>query len=103
MRISDWSSDVCSSDLHDDDWDDDNWGYAAAGAMVGAAVGYAAGAATAPTYVGSSPTIITTLPCAPQVAVVNGISYYSCGTTWYSRTMAAGSVTYAIVNPPPGY
>jgi len=35
--------------------------------------------------------------------VVNGVSYYNCGPTWYSRAYAGGNTTYVVVNAPSGY
>jgi hypothetical protein len=35
--------------------------------------------------------------------VVNGVTYYSCGPTWYKRGYSGGSVTYIVVNAPAGY
>lgn len=36
-------------------------------------------------------------------SIVNSVAYPSCGSNWYSRAYSGGSVTYVIVNPPPGY
>jgi hypothetical protein len=80
-------------DDHDCCWDDDRWGYALAGAAVGAAVGYAA----------ATPNYVTALPCAPTVVSVNGASYYQCDSTWYNRTYVSGSLSYVVVDAPPGY
>jgi hypothetical protein len=62
---------------------DDRWKYA-----VGATV-------TAATF--------RALTCASRTVVVNGVSYYNCGPTWYNRAYSGGSVTYVVVNTPPGY
>ena len=43
------------------------------------------------------------LSCASQTVVVNGISYYGCGGTWYNRAYSGGSVTYVVVETPAGY
>jgi hypothetical protein len=32
--------------------------------------------------------------------VVNGVSYYQCGSTWYQPSYQGGNVTYIVVNPP---
>jgi len=32
--------------------------------------------------------------------VVNGMSYYQCGSTWYQPRYAGSQVTYVVVNPP---
>jgi hypothetical protein len=42
-----------------------------------------------------------TLNCATTKTVVNGVTYYGCGGTWYNRRYSGGQVTYIVVNPPP--
>jgi hypothetical protein len=32
--------------------------------------------------------------------VVNGVSYYQCGSTWYQPSYQGGNVTYIVVSPP---
>jgi len=61
-------------------------------------VGAAAVAATRP-----ATTYVTVLPCTATVVIVNGVSYYQCGASWYSRGYVGGSVTYIVASPPPGY
>jgi hypothetical protein len=39
----------------------------------------------------------------PPPVLINGVSYYNCGGTWYSRGYQGGNVTYIVVNAPPGY
>jgi hypothetical protein len=75
-------------DEHDDYWDDRNSFY------VGAAVG-ASAARTTP--------YIPTLPCTTTAVVVNGVSYYSCTSTWYQRSYSGSQVTYIVTTAPPGY
>jgi hypothetical protein len=78
-------------DIHDDhhdryDYDDyweDRWRFA-----VGASITAAA---------------FRSLTCATSSVVVNGVTYYNCGPTWYRRGYGGGSVTYVVVNAPPGY
>jgi hypothetical protein len=55
--------------------------------------------------VGATLTAVTfrSLTCTSTVVVVNGVTYYSCGGTWYSRGYQTGSVTYIVVNAPPGH
>jgi hypothetical protein len=55
--------------------------------------------------VGASLTAATfrSLTCASRTVVVNGVSYYNCGPTWYNRAYSGGSVTYVVVNTPAGY
>ena len=43
------------------------------------------------------------LSCRTTVVIVNGISYYGCGGSYYERVYQGGSVVYVIVAPPPGY
>ena len=85
-----------------DDWDDDHWGdgdwdggeLLVAGAVVAGAV--AIGTAFTYDYVYSQ-------PCTVYEIEVSGVLYYQCGTTWYNRAYAGSSVSYVVVNPPPGY
>jgi hypothetical protein len=55
--------------------------------------------------VGASLTVASfrALTCASRTVVVNGISYYGCGPTWYNRAYSGGAVTYVVVTAPPGY
>ena len=48
-------------------------------------------------------TTVTTLPCTGNVVIVNGASYYQCGTTWYNRGYQGGTVVYMVSGPPPGF
>ncbi len=43
------------------------------------------------------------LTCSSTTIVAAGITYYSCGSTWYQRRYSGGSVTYIVVNAPSGY
>jgi hypothetical protein len=43
------------------------------------------------------------LPCTPTTAVVKGVTYYQCGSTWYNQVYGSGGVVYMPVSPPPGY
>ena len=43
------------------------------------------------------------LSCRTTVIVYSGISYYSCGSSYYERVYQGGNVVYVIVTPPPGY
>lgn len=43
------------------------------------------------------------LQCSSTTQVVGGVTYYNCGSTWYQRSYGGGSVTYVVVNAPPGY
>ena len=79
-------------DMYDDHWDHYHGHYYYGGVATGVVVGTAA----AVTYV-------TTLPCTAKVVDVNGVHYYSCGSTWYRRSYSGSQVTYIVVDPPPGY
>jgi hypothetical protein len=43
------------------------------------------------------------LSCRNTVIVANGITYYSCGGTYYERVYQGGTVVYVVVTAPPGY
>jgi len=77
-------------DLHDDHWDYHHHYYG------GFATGVVVGSAATVTYV-------STLPCTAKVVDVDGVHYYSCGSTWYRRSYSGSEVTYIVVDPPPGY
>ncbi|MDX2481977.1 MAG: DUF2092 domain-containing protein [Desulfuromusa sp.] len=91
-------------DFADDQWDDhynDHYYHGndvAVAFVVGTSVGAAAGASAS-----SSTTYVTTLPCTGTAVIVNGASYYSCGTTWYTRGNQGGTVVYMISSAPAGY
>jgi hypothetical protein len=46
---------------------------------------------------------VTTLPCSGAAVIVDGIHYYKCGTTWYSRGNQGGTVVYIVSGAPSGY
>ena len=48
-------------------------------------------------------TYVTTLPCSGNEIILNGVGYYQCGTTWYSRAYQSGNVVYMACPPPAGY
>ena len=56
-------------------------------------------------HVGASIAAATfrSLTCTTTTVVVNGVTYYNCGPTWYNRGYGGGSVTYVVVNAPSGY
>jgi hypothetical protein len=43
------------------------------------------------------------MTCNSTSVIVDGVTYYSCGDAWYQSTYSGGSVTYVVVNAPPGY
>ena len=43
------------------------------------------------------------LTCTSRTVIVNGITYYNCGPTWYNRVYAGGNVTMVVVTTPHGY
>ena len=48
-------------------------------------------------------TAVVVLPCSASVMMINGVTYYSCGTTYYTQVYSGGSVVYVPTAPPPGY
>jgi hypothetical protein len=43
------------------------------------------------------------LTCTRTSVIVDDVTYYSCGGTWYQPAYSGDSVTYIVVNAPPGY
>jgi hypothetical protein len=73
-------------------------------AVVGATV--AAAATPAPVYVAPAPvsvTAVATLPCTAAAIQVQGVAFYQCGPSWYTRAYISGNVSYVVSTPPPGY
>ena len=64
------------------EWYEDRWRFA-----VGASITAAA---------------FRSMTCTPTTVIVNGTTYYNCSGTWYNRAYSGGSVTYIVVNAPPG-
>jgi hypothetical protein len=74
-------------------------------AVVGGVVGYAAGQSTATpssTVVYSTPPSsgYASLPCSPYTTVVQGVTYYQCGSTWYTQAYGGSGVSYVPVASP---
>jgi hypothetical protein len=69
-------------------WDDHP--IAAAAAITGAAIATAA-------VVGS---VVNAVPAGCGTVMVNGFSYYQCGSAWYQPQYAGSSVQYVVVNAP---
>jgi len=76
-----------------DYYDDRYWDHwrGGSGFAAGVAIGTAISAAS-----------FSSLSCSKTVTLA-GATYYNCGTSWYKRAYSGGSVTYVVVNPPPGY
>jgi hypothetical protein len=53
--------------------------------------------ATAPRAYG---TAVAALPCNASSMSVNDITYYQCGSTWFTRSYVDGNVAYVVTNPP---
>ncbi len=95
---------------YDDDWDDD-WddGEVWAVGLGAAALGYVVETETAETtstttvYTTPPPAGYTSLPCSPNVVPANGVTYYQCGSTWYTQAYGGSGVSYMVVAPPPGH
>lgn len=87
-------------DWVEDEYWDDHWHHGhydegeafVAGAMIGATAGAVASS--------SRSTYVTTLPCAASTVIANGVTYYNCDGTWYSRGYEGGSVVYIVSGPP---
>ena len=45
----------------------------------------------------------TSTKCELSEVVVNGVRYFKCGTTWYTRVIDGTNVSYVIVSAPAGY
>ena len=73
-------------------------GQAGVGGGPAGAAGVGRGAAGA-----AQTTAVVALPCSATVTTVNGVTYYSCGTTYYTQSYSGGSVVYVPSAPPPGY
>jgi hypothetical protein len=43
---------------------------------------------------------VQALSCQMNPVVVNGTTYYQCGTTWYQRSFSGGDVTYVVIESP---
>ena len=42
----------------------------------------------------------STAGCTMTQMVVNGVTYYQCGSTWYKPVYQTGQVAYQVVSPP---
>jgi len=47
-----------------------------------------------------SASAMKSMSCPMTPVVVNGYTYYQCGSTWYQPAYQGSSVTYVVVNPP---
>jgi hypothetical protein len=46
-------------------------------------------------------TAVAELPCAASPVNVSDVSFYQCGSTWYTRAYVSGSLAYVVSSPPP--
>jgi len=100
-----------------DGYDDDNWddgevaAVAIGAAAVGAMAGYAAGESNTTQTVTTTPstTVVYTqppssgyasLPCTPNVTTLDGVTYYQCGSAWYTQAYGANGAMYVPVPAP---
>jgi hypothetical protein len=51
----------------------------------------------------ASSNYVVTLSCTPTIVVANGVTYYNCDSTWYTRGNVSGDVVYVIGTAPAGY
>ena len=89
-------------------WDDGEVAAVGVGAAaLGAVGGYAAGksSASSTTTAAAPPPSSGSggLPCVPNTAVVKGVTYYQCGSNWYTQAYGSGGVMYIPVPPPSAY
>jgi hypothetical protein len=87
-----------------DHWDDGEVALLGLGAAaVGAMAGYAAGESNASNSYSPAPSTPVAPPCSASPVVVKGVTYYPCGSTWYSQGYSANGPVYTPVAPPEGY
>jgi hypothetical protein len=70
--------------------------------VVGAAAGKSSASQTTVVYA-PPPSGSASLPCDPNVSDINGVTYYQCGSTWYTAAYGSSGVIYMPVSPPSGY
>lgn len=75
------------------DYVDDRWDSHDHRGRRGFATGVAVGAAAGTNYV-------TRLSCEPTIVVDDGVTYYNCGSKWYTRSYNNGEVVYVIATKP---
>lgn len=77
-------------DIHEErhDWHDDRRRRAVRRAVIGTTL-------TAASW--------NALTCTSTSAIVDDVTYYSCGGTWYQPAYNGDRVIYIVVNAPPGY
>ncbi|MGH8034530.1 MAG: hypothetical protein ACREO9_04840 [Lysobacterales bacterium] len=80
--------------------------------MVGAAVATAASQPTTTVVYATPPPTTTTvvyaapvaaLPCSATAIAAGGVTYYRCGTAYYTQSYSSGSVVYVQTAAPAGY
>jgi hypothetical protein len=79
-----------------------NWdaGAGLAAATAGAALGAAAASARAPSTSAGS---VASQPCAaPENITVEGMTYFRCGSAWYTQAYGPAGPTFMPVSPPAG-
>jgi len=72
------------------------------GGYYGASPAYPAGGVVTEMAIGSSVTAaaFNAQKASCRTLVVNGTSYYQCGSTWYQPSAQGGNVTYIVVSAP---
>jgi hypothetical protein len=50
----------------------------------------------------ASSNYVVTLSCTPTIVVANGVTYYNCDSTWYTRGNVSGEVVYVVATAPAG-
>jgi hypothetical protein len=69
-------------------------------ATAGAAAAGPAGVVSPVTGPRAYGTAWAALPCSASLTVVNDITYYQCGSTWFTRSYVDGNLAYVATNPP---
>jgi hypothetical protein len=77
--------------------DDYHGHYYYGGYPVGAGLAVATGVAVGTAISASA---FRAMSCPMTPVVVNGVTFYQCGSTWYQPAYQGGQMTYIVVNRP---
>jgi hypothetical protein len=67
---------------------------------VGHAAGQSSQSSTTEVNSAPPPSGSAGLPCNPNTTVVNGVTYYQCGSSWYTQAYGNTGVIYMPVPAP---
>ena len=76
---------------------------AGVGGQAGVGGGPAGPAGVGDARVGNVAGSYVVLPYSANAITVDGVTYYTCGSTYYTQSYSGGSVVYVESAPPPGY